>query len=423
MAAGLMSWHSASSTVLGNAYLFTKFLFTIFAPLNLSPPNQQSDGFPLEFLLKPLKGTSNRIANTQTKLRTNLPKIANKQNYEQTGVSEVPSFSHCGALRGSCAARGGRVAWRIVFCYFWSVFSKRTLLTKSVVLEVRSKPCPSHQLQLRDCMHFNMGASTMPRRQPRVSQNPCSEDASKSNPSQSKKPGVYLEVRQADLLVGFAVDFWAWLADFGGVVRRRIFWFRLADFPADFSFVFCDQKYPPQIAPQNPPLPWQSFGRLSTLGWTPDRPWANSKFSTGTLPVSLKLEPGLSAHFFLATSKTLRNSWSMATAPLEIPRQAGFKPHSLTGQEIAHLKARRQAEIYTSKKRWHHQIHCKFGGKAIKIKKIEKFPENRLCWNGSLTRECRSYTVATALSHYAGPPNLYLGIQSTAQAEKKKQLQ
>ena len=34
-----------------------------------------------------------------------------------------------------------------------------------------------------------------------------------------------------------------------------------------------------------------------------------------------------------------------------IPRQAGFKPHKLIGQEVAQSKARRQAEIYISKKR------------------------------------------------------------------------
>ena len=38
----------------------------------------------------------------------------------------------------------------------------------------------------------------------------------------------------------------------------------------------------------------------------------------------------------------------MATTPLEIPRQASFKPHRLIGQEFAHSKARRQEEIYTS---------------------------------------------------------------------------
>ena len=41
------------------------------------PPNPRSDGFPLEFVLK----------GPQTELRTNSPKIANKQNHEQTEVS------------------------------------------------------------------------------------------------------------------------------------------------------------------------------------------------------------------------------------------------------------------------------------------------------------------------------------------------
>ena len=81
------------------------------------------------------------------------------------------------------------------FCYFWSVCSKRTLLTKSVVWKGAQQtlsipPAAAERLQ----MHFKTRASTMPRRQPRVSQNPCSEDSSKSNPSQSKKPGVYMEV-------------------------------------------------------------------------------------------------------------------------------------------------------------------------------------------------------------------------------------
>ena len=49
------------------------FLFTVVVPLSPPHPNQQSDGFPLEFLLKGPQ--------------TNPPKIANKQKYDQTGVS------------------------------------------------------------------------------------------------------------------------------------------------------------------------------------------------------------------------------------------------------------------------------------------------------------------------------------------------
>ena len=69
---------------LGNASLFTKFLFTIFAPLK-PPPSQPAKWGIFSWIS--IKRTSNRIANTQPKLRTNPPKIANKQNYEQTGVS------------------------------------------------------------------------------------------------------------------------------------------------------------------------------------------------------------------------------------------------------------------------------------------------------------------------------------------------
>ena len=61
------------------------FVHNIFVHIDPPPPNQQNEGFPLEFLLR---RASNRIANTQPKLRTNPPKIANKQNYEQTGVSD-----------------------------------------------------------------------------------------------------------------------------------------------------------------------------------------------------------------------------------------------------------------------------------------------------------------------------------------------
>ena len=54
------------------------------------------------------------------------------------------------------------------FCYFWAVFSKRTFLTKSVVWKGAQQtlsipPAAAEGLQV----HFNMGASTMPRRQPK----------------------------------------------------------------------------------------------------------------------------------------------------------------------------------------------------------------------------------------------------------------
>ena len=65
--------------VIGNASLFT-----IFAPI--TPPSQPAKWGISSWIS--IKRTSNRIANSQPKLRTNPPKIANKQNYEQTGVSD-----------------------------------------------------------------------------------------------------------------------------------------------------------------------------------------------------------------------------------------------------------------------------------------------------------------------------------------------
>ena len=53
-------------------------------------------------------------------------------------------------------------------CYFWAVFSKQRLLTKSVVWKGAQQtlsipPAATEGLQV----HFDMGASTMPRRQPK----------------------------------------------------------------------------------------------------------------------------------------------------------------------------------------------------------------------------------------------------------------
>ena len=93
-----------------------------------------------------------------------------------------------------------------------------------------------------------------------------------------------------DLLVGFEADFWAWLVDFGGggFVRRRSVCIRPADFPSDF------------------------FGGFFLYFVTKNPPEKSTKI--------------------------------FATAPLEIPKQARFKPRMLIGQEIVYSKARRQAE-------------------------------------------------------------------------------
>ena len=71
---------------LGNASLFSNVLFTVFDPLPPPFPTSKMMDFLLKFYDK-IKKTSNRIANPQPKLQTNPPRIANKQNYEQMGVS------------------------------------------------------------------------------------------------------------------------------------------------------------------------------------------------------------------------------------------------------------------------------------------------------------------------------------------------
>ena len=79
----LINFYRCFPPSLGNASLFTKFLFTIFVPLDPPPPNQQNEGFPLEFLLKgpqtKLRTLSQNCEQTLQKLRTN--RIANKRAF------------------------------------------------------------------------------------------------------------------------------------------------------------------------------------------------------------------------------------------------------------------------------------------------------------------------------------------------------
>ena len=70
--------------VIGNASLFTKILFTIFVPINPPPlPNQENEGFPLEFLLEgpqtELRTLSQNCEQTLQNLRTN--RITNKRAF------------------------------------------------------------------------------------------------------------------------------------------------------------------------------------------------------------------------------------------------------------------------------------------------------------------------------------------------------
>ena len=73
-----------------------KFLFTIFVPLNPPPPNQQSDGFPLDFLLKDPKQNcehSAKIANKPSK-NCEQTELWTKGRFWFTEPSKHPSKNH-----------------------------------------------------------------------------------------------------------------------------------------------------------------------------------------------------------------------------------------------------------------------------------------------------------------------------------------
>ena len=131
---------------------------------------------------------------------------------------------------------------------------------------VRSKTCPSHQQQLRNCRCISAWEPRpCPKGNERVSKNPCSEDASKSKPSsQSRKPGVHLKhpVPLGGLAGGFVGRFCARLVDFRGAGRRRIFCFWLADFPAIF---WSPQKSTAKIH-QKSTTSMAAFWKISTVG-------------------------------------------------------------------------------------------------------------------------------------------------------------
>ena len=81
----LCIFQTSSDTFRKRQFVHIIIVHNFCAPLN--PPSQPAKWWISSSIA--IKKTSNRIANTLPKLRTNPPKIANKQNYEQTGVSEL----------------------------------------------------------------------------------------------------------------------------------------------------------------------------------------------------------------------------------------------------------------------------------------------------------------------------------------------
>ena len=158
------------------------------------------------------------------------------------------------------------------FCYFWAVLSKQTLLTKSVVWKGAQQPCPSNQQQLRDCRCISTWEPRpCPEGSQRVSQNLCSEDASKSNPSQTKKTRRVLGGLTGGVVGRFCGGFLGLAGGFRGGCVPADFMFSAGGFPADFFSGFFLYFATKKIHRKNPSLAWQSCGRFSTVGSTPDR--------------------------------------------------------------------------------------------------------------------------------------------------------
>ena len=96
------------------------------------PPSQPAKWWISSWIS--IKRTSNRIANTQPKLRTNPPKIANKQNYEQTGVSDLriraPQKGPENGCRAKIVKKCRKYGWH--FLTIFDVFCPARTMSKSV---------------------------------------------------------------------------------------------------------------------------------------------------------------------------------------------------------------------------------------------------------------------------------------------------
>ena len=144
------------------------------------------------------------------------------------------------------------------------------LLIKVLSGRVRSKPCPSHQQQLRDCKCISTWEPrSCPEGSQRVSQNPCSEDASKSNPSQSQKA--------RRVLGGLTGGFLGLVGGFRGGRAPADFFFSAGGFSAaDFSMAVFWKIFRRRLNPR------PAVSKFQVQHWNP--PW---NWNQVCLPISL----------------------------------------------------------------------------------------------------------------------------------------
>ena len=140
---------------------------------------------------------------------------------------------------------------------------------------VRSKPCPSHQQQLRDCRCISTWEPRpCPEGSQRVSQNPrihALKTPPRAIPSQSKKTRRVLGGLTGGFVGRFCGGFLGLAGGFRGGRAPADFLFSAGGFSGGFFrriflLHFATKKIHRKNPPQNPPLPWRSFGRFSTVG-------------------------------------------------------------------------------------------------------------------------------------------------------------
>ena len=134
-----------------SASLFTTFLFTILVPLTSPLPNQQRDGFPLEFVLQDLKQTckhSKLRAKTLLKLRTNW--IMNRRVFL--------IFTKCCGIRSLSLGTffsGPRLYYKVLSLKFGFWFGKALFRIRSLVLSSPGSFCKGN-LKMQDFPRFSL---------------------------------------------------------------------------------------------------------------------------------------------------------------------------------------------------------------------------------------------------------------------------
>ena len=178
-----------------------------------------------------------------------------------------------------------------------------------------------------------------------MSQNPCSEDASESNTSPSQKTQRVLGGLTGRFVGRFCGGFLGLAGGFRGGRAPADFLFSAGGYSGRFWRIFfciCDQKNLPQKSTAKSTASMAVFWQIFHRGLNP-RPTV-SKFQVQ------HWNPEIGTRFvcpsFFAASKKFLEHGNRSGNPQD--RQVLT---DRTGQEIAHSKARRWVEIYTSKTR------------------------------------------------------------------------